>query len=67
MLAALVLILASAIVAGWEFFCLADVVRADRVRFLPRWAWAIACLVQIPLGGVLYLLIGRVWARNAAR
>ncbi len=64
MLAALVVIVAVALVAGWEVFCLADLARADRVRFLPRWAWAVACLIQIPLGGVLYLLIGRVWARN---
>jgi hypothetical protein len=67
MLAALALIGAIALVAAWEVFCLADLARADRVRFLPRWAWAIACLIQIPLGGVLYLLIGRVWARNATR
>ncbi len=67
MLAALVLIVAIAVVAGWEVFCLADLVRADRVRFLPRRAWAIACLIQIPLGGVLYLIIGRVWARNVTR
>jgi hypothetical protein len=67
MLAALVLIGAIALVAAWEIFCLADLARADRVRFLPRWAWAIACLIQIPLGGVLYLLIGRAWARNATR
>jgi hypothetical protein len=29
--------------------------------------WEIFCLIQIPLGGVLYLLIGRVWIRNATR
>jgi len=67
MLAALVLLFALALVVGWEFFCLADLVRADQVRFLPKWAWAVACLIQIPLGGVLYLLLGRVWGRNAAR
>lgn len=67
MLAALVLVLAVLLIAGWEIFCLADLVRADRVRFLPRWIWAVVCLVQIPVGGILYLLIGRVWARNAAR
>lgn len=67
MLAALVLVLAVLLIAGWEIFCLTDLVRADRVRFLPRWMWAVACLVQIPVGGILYLLIGRVWARNAAR
>jgi Phospholipase_D-nuclease N-terminal len=64
MLAALVFIAILAAVVGWEIFCLADIVRADRVRFLPRWAWAIACLIQIPLGGILYLLVGRVWGHN---
>jgi len=67
MAAALVLLLAFALVVGWEIFCLADLARADEVRFLPRWAWAIACLIQIPLGGILYLLAGRVWVRRAAR
>jgi hypothetical protein len=54
MLADLVLILATillvGLVAGWEIFCLTDLARAERVRFLPRWAWAVACLTQIPLG-----------------
>ena len=67
MLAALVLLFALALVVGWEVFCLADLARADRVRFLPKWAWAVACLIQIPLGGVAYLLLGRVWGRHAAR
>ena len=67
MLAALVLLSALALVVGWEVFCLADLVRADQVRFLPKWAWAVACLIQIPLGGVAYLLLGRVWGRHAAR
>ena len=66
-LAALVLLLALALVICWEVFCLADLARADQVRFLPKWAWAVACLIQIPLGGVLYLFLGRVWRRNAAR
>ncbi|MGD0556341.1 MAG: PLDc N-terminal domain-containing protein [Streptosporangiaceae bacterium] len=67
MLASSVLILAVLLIAGWEIFCLADLVRADRVRFLPRWVWAIACLVQIPFGGIFYLLIGRVWTRPTVR
>jgi Phospholipase_D-nuclease N-terminal len=59
----LALVVGGALVIGWEFFCLRDLAQAERVRFLPRWAWAVACLIQIPLGGVLYLLIGRVWQR----
>ena len=57
MLAALVVIVAVALVAGWEVFCLADLARADRVRFLPRWAWAVACLIQIPIliGAIIFV------------
>jgi hypothetical protein len=71
MLADLVLILATIAVVGllgaWEIFCLTDLARAGRVRFLPKWAWAVACILQIPFGGVLYLLVGRVWHQRAAR
>lgn len=50
-----VLILAVAFVA----YCLVDLARAERVRYLPRWVWAIICVVSVPLGGILYLVIGR--------
>jgi hypothetical protein len=30
------------------------------VRYLPKWGWAIACLVQIPFGGIMYLAAGKV-------
>lgn len=65
MLAALVLLLGLALLIGWEILCLGQVVLAERVRFLPRWVWAVACLIVIPLGGILYLLVGRVWTRGA--
>ena len=67
MLAALVLLLGLALLVGWEALCLGEVVRAERVRLLPRWLWAVACLIRIPAGGILYLLVGRVWHRGAAR
>jgi hypothetical protein len=44
----------------FEVFCLVDVFRAEEVRFVPRWAWAIICVISIPLGGVAYLLLGKV-------
>jgi hypothetical protein len=69
MLADLVLILAAILVVGlvaaWEVFCLTDLTRAEKMRLLPRWAWAVGWLIQIPLGGVLYLLIGRAWQRQS--
>ena len=67
MLAALVLLLGLALLVGWEVLCLGEVARAERVRLLPRWLWAVACLILIPAGGILYLLVGRVWHRGAAR
>ncbi len=47
------------VAVGFEVFCLVDVVRADEVRYLPRWAWAAICLISIPLGGIAYLIVGR--------
>jgi len=67
MLAALVLLMGLALLAGREILCLGQVVLAARVRFLPRWVWAVACLIFIPLGGILYLLVGRVWTPSATR
>ena len=67
MLAALVLLLGLALLVGWEILCLRQVFLAERVRFLPRWVWAVACLIQIPLGGLFFLLLGRVWQRAATR
>lgn len=39
-------------------YCLYDLSRSE-VRYLPKWAWALICVVSIPLGGVVYLLAGR--------
>ncbi len=45
--------------AGFVVFCLVDLARAQRVRYLPKWAWALICIVSVPLGGIVYLLAGR--------
>jgi hypothetical protein len=39
-------------------YCLYDLSRA-RVRYLPKWAWVLVCLLSIPVGGIVYLTIGR--------
>lgn len=45
---------------AFDVFCLVDLARADGVRYLPRWAWAVViCIVSAPLGGVIYLALGR--------
>jgi len=48
------IVLAVAFVA----YCLYDLSRAH-VRHLPKWAWALVCVASVPLGGILYLTIGR--------
>jgi hypothetical protein len=57
----IILVLATAVVlaVAWEVFCLRDLARADRVRYLPKWAWVIVCLISIPWGGLVYLIVGR--------
>ncbi|MFE3187397.1 hypothetical protein ACFXHA_00225 [Nocardia sp. NPDC059240] len=43
---------------GFVGFCWYDISRT-RVKYLPKWAWAVLCLISIPLGGIIYLVIGR--------
>ena len=40
-------------------YCLWDLSRSE-VRYLPKWAWAVICLISIPVGGIVYLIVGRV-------
>ena len=48
------------IVLGVAFvvYCVVDIAR-NPVQHLPKWAWALICLVSVPLGGIVYLLLGR--------
>ena len=39
-------------------YCLVDIARGE-VRHLPKWAWVLVCIVSIPLGGIIYLIVGR--------
>jgi hypothetical protein len=58
-----VLIPVLVLAAGFVVFCLADLARAEEVRYLPKWGWAILCLglgLSIPWGGILYLTVGKV-------
>jgi hypothetical protein len=43
----------------FEIYCLYDLARVRSVRYLPKWAWAIVCVISIPLGGIVYLVFGR--------
>ncbi len=39
-------------------YCLWDLRRSD-VRHLPKWLWAVICVISVPAGGIVYLLVGR--------
>jgi hypothetical protein len=49
------LLLAVALMA----YALVDLARAPNVRYLPKWAWAIICVLSIPFGPLAYLMLGR--------
>jgi len=52
------------VVAGavaFTVYCLVDLARAEEARSLPRGAWAAICLVSMPMGGIIYLVAGKVW------
>jgi len=57
----LVIIVAAVLVAAWDGFCLYDLARAREVRVLPKWVWAVICLISFPFGGIIYLCLGREW------
>ena len=61
LIAVIVIVVGIVLAVSWDGFCLYDLARADKakVRYLPRWAWAIICLVSCPWGGLLYVLVGR--------
>jgi phospholipase D-like protein len=44
--------------AAFVIYCIVDVVRGE-VRYLPKWAWVVICLVSIPFGAIVYLAIGK--------
>lgn len=49
-----------ALAIAFDAFCLLDIARAAEVRYLHKWLWAVICMIQIPLGGIIYLSIGRI-------
>lgn len=40
-------------------YCEWDLAGQDEVNYLPKWAWAIICVISVPFGGAVYLLFGR--------
>ena len=46
------------VAVGFVVYCLIDLARSP-VRYLPKWAWALICVASIPVGGIIYLIVGR--------
>lgn len=44
--------------AAFVGYCLFDISRSQ-VKHLPKWVWAIICVVSVPFGGIIYLFAGR--------
>jgi hypothetical protein len=56
-----ILVLGLAFVA----YCIVDIARHD-VRYLPKWGWVlVCCLVSMPVGAIIYLIIGRDEGRES--
>jgi hypothetical protein len=53
------LLLVLPLAIAFDAFCLVNLARAAEVRYLKKGLWALICLIQFPLGGILYLSIGR--------
>ena len=55
---ALALLPLAVLALGFVAYCIVDIARSE-VRYLPKWAWILISILSIPLGGLVYLVIGR--------
>ena len=53
------LVAIAAVEVGFIGYAWYDIARAPSVRSLPKWAWALICLLSPPLGCIAYLVAGR--------
>jgi uncharacterized membrane protein len=44
--------------AAWIAFCIVDISRSE-VQYLPRWAWMLISVLSVPIGGIVYFLVGK--------
>jgi len=55
-----------AVVVVFVAFCLTDLARGARPRYLPTWVWALLICCWIPWGGLGYLFFGRAGRRGTS-
>jgi hypothetical protein len=44
---------------GFVAVALVDLKRAESVRYLPKWGWALFIICSIPTGAIIYMIAGR--------
>ena len=43
---------------AFVIYCWVDISR-NEVRHLPKWLWAVIVTISVPMGGIVYLWVGR--------
>ena len=43
---------------AFVIYCWVDIAR-NEVKHLPKWVWAIIAIISVPIGGIIYLVVGR--------
>lgn len=43
----------------YVYICIDFLLKTNNTKFLPKWLWAIFCLLSVPLGGILFIIFGR--------
>ena len=38
--------------------CFYSLLKSAKVKHLPKWGWALICIISIPLGGIVYFTLG---------
>ncbi|MDG0843982.1 PLDc N-terminal domain-containing protein [Staphylococcus equorum] len=47
------------IIALYLIICFVDLFKVNKTKFLPKWAWGLIICISVPLGGIIYYLLGR--------
>lgn len=47
------------IIALYLIICFVDLFKVNKTKFLPKWAWSLIICISVPLGGIIYYLLGR--------
>jgi hypothetical protein len=45
---------------GLMVYCLVDLSRREKVRALPKWAWALIIILGELIGPIVYIFVGRI-------